>query len=238
MDELAFGPGCARVFDDRLAGRSPNAPALWSIQGDGVDCIFATAAGEPFVVAPLPASSTISLNIDTIDNGGEALRAIFSASTLPPMPHVILNEVLANPVGPEPAQEWVEIVNDGAAPAELAGYVLVDIGGETPLPAATLEPGRFALIVNETFVEDDGYDVAPAPSTQILRVPKLGQAGLANGGEPLLLRAPDGDVISRFPPGFKPKPGMSVSRRDPREPDASIQAFLVTAPTPGQPNEP
>jgi hypothetical protein len=154
------------------------------------------------------------------------------------MPHLVLNEVLANPVGPEPAQEWVEIVNDGAAPAELAGYVLVDLGGETLLPAATLQPGRFALIVNETFVENDGYDVPPAPSTQILRVPKLGQGGLANGGEPLLLRAPDGAVASRFPLAPKPKAGMSVSRRDPGEPDARPQAFLVTTPTPGQPNEP
>ena len=35
------------------------------------------------------------------------------------MPHVVINEVLANPVGGEPAQEWVELYNDGRAPAVL-----------------------------------------------------------------------------------------------------------------------
>ncbi len=38
----------------------------------------------------------------------------------------------------------MELVNDGSVPAELGGYVLVDVGGETPLPAATLLPGDFA----------------------------------------------------------------------------------------------
>lgn len=238
MDELAFGPGCARIFDDRLAARSPNEPALWSVQGDSVDRVFTTAAGEPFVIQSLPASSTVSLSIAVVDNGGQALRAIFSAPTLPPMAHVVLNEVFANPIGPEPAQEWVEIVNDGAVPAELDGYVLGDIGGETVLPAATLLPGSFALIVNEGFVEDDDYDPAPAPSTLMLRVPKLGQAGLANGGEPLMLRDAAGTVVSRFPAGPKLKAGMSVSRRDPGVPDAQAQEFVATVPTPGRPNEP
>jgi hypothetical protein len=236
IDELAFGPGCARVFDDRLAGRSPEAPALWTIQGHGVDRVFATA-GEPFVIGSLPLDAAISLSIATRDNRGQAASAIFSAMTLPPMPHVVINEVLANPIGPEPAQEWVEIVNDGAAPAELGGYVLVDVGGETLIPSATLAPGGFALLVNEAFVEDGDYDPKPAPSALILRVPELGQMGLSNAGEPLTLRDAEGGVVSRFPSSPKPKAGMSVARRDPGAPDALLQAFTVATPSPGRPNE-
>jgi hypothetical protein len=237
LDELAFGPGCVTVFDDRLIGRSPESPVLWTIQGEGLDRVF-TTAGEPFVVAPLPANAAISLRVAAIDNRADASGAIFSATTLLPMPHVVLNEVLANPIGPEPAQEWVEIVNDGAIPAELDGYVLVDVGGETPLPAATLPPGGFALIVNEAFMEDDGYDPRPAPSTLLLQVPKLGQTGLSNAGEPLMLRDAEGSVVSRFPAGPRAKAGLSVARREPGAPDALLQAFTVGTPTPGRPNEP
>src|SRR5262249_30524266 len=154
-DELAFGPGCATVLDDRLFGRSPKAPALWSIQGEGIDRVFTTGPGDPFVISSLVPHTTILLNISAIDNQGTPSHAIFSATTLSPMAHIVLNEVLANPLGAEPDQEWVEIINDGSVPAELGGYTLVDMRGETVLPAATLEPGRFALIVNESFVEDD-----------------------------------------------------------------------------------
>ena len=61
--------------------------------------------------------------------------------TQAPMPHLVINEVLANPIGPEPHQEWVELYNDGAVAAELADFALCDIGGEAWLPEAVLEPG-------------------------------------------------------------------------------------------------
>src|SRR5690606_40695464 len=40
----------------------------------------------------------------------------------------VLNEVLANPSGPEPQQEWVEILNAGNVAASLSGYRLKDSG--------------------------------------------------------------------------------------------------------------
>ena len=80
---------------------------------------------------------------------------------------------------------------DGHAPADLEGYSLLDGGGTTPLPTATLLPGRFALIVNEAFMDSGGVDVPPAPGTLLLRVPHLGKNGLSNAGEPLTIeRAP------------------------------------------------
>jgi hypothetical protein len=152
------------------------------------------------------------------------------------MPHVVINEVLANPIGPEPAQEWVEIVNDGQAPADLGGYALRDVGGETPLPPAVLPPGAYALIVNQSFSEDDEYDPPPAPDAAILRVAKLGKGGLANAGEPLSLRDGQGAVISRFPAGLKAKAGMSVARRSPQAPDGLASSFAAATPTPGRAN--
>jgi hypothetical protein len=238
--EIPFGPGCALVADDRLTVRAPAAPMLWTIAGSGIgiDRVLVTGEGESFALTGLPPASTATLDIVSVDDRGETARAAFTFATLASMPHLILNEVLANPLGPEPRQEWVEIYNDGSLPAELGGHVLIDVGGETALPSGTLLPGGFALIVNQAFIDDDGLDPAPEPGSLVVRVPKLGHGGLSNGGEPLSLRDPDGVVISRSPVGPKTKAGMSLARLTPAAPDAQEGSFVLTKPSPGRVNAP
>jgi hypothetical protein len=237
-EEAQFGPGCVRIEDDRLFGRSPEAPVLWAVAGAGLDHVFTTAAGEPFLLSSLPPNTSITLDVIVIDTQGSALHHVVTSTTLPPMAHIILNEVLANPLGPEPQQEWVELFNDGAVSAQLAGYVLEDIGGEILLPSVELAPGGYALVVNETFVEDGELDPAPAPGTLLLRVPKLGKDGLSNSGEPLKLRDSSGRVVSRFPAGLKVKPGASAARVAPDSPDGLLEGFRAADPSPGGRNGP
>jgi hypothetical protein len=234
--ETPFGPGCARVGDDRITGRSPGVPLLWAVAGAGTDSVFTTRPSDPFVIAGLPPAADIALDVAAIDASGKESRSLFTAVTAPPQPHVVINEVLADPLGSEPSAEWVEIVNDGHAPVTLDGYALVDGGGSTPLPSATLAPGEFALVVNESFLLDDGVDPAPAPGTRILRVPHLGKGGLANAGEPLALLDGEGNTISRFPATPKPKAGKSVARRTPSAVDALASSFDLATPSPGRAN--
>jgi hypothetical protein len=238
-DELAFGPGCARVEDDRLATRAPGAPLLWAIAGAGVDAVIVAGPGHPFIVSPLPPSTAVTLSVGVYDVAGRRTASVFAAVTEPPRPHVVLNEVLADALGPEPAQEWVELFNDGLVAAELEGYVLGDIGGVTLLPAAKLAPGAFALVVNEIYVEDDELDVPPAAGTLVLRVSKLGKNGLSNTGEPLRLTDASGRVMSRFPAMKSTKAGLSVARVLPRAPDGLASSFAVAkaGATPGAVNE-
>ncbi len=234
--EVTFGPGCARIMDDRIYGRSPEAPLLWAVAGAGTDSVIAAAAGDPFVIAGLPPATEVTLDVAAIDSAGAVRRTLLTATTLPPMPHVVLNEVLAHPFGPEPAQEWVEIVNDGPAPAELGGYVLLVGNGTTPLPSATLPPGAFALIVTETYMAAGGPDVAPPPGTLLLTVPHIGKAGLSNEGEALSLIDGDGNTVSAFPASPKPKQGSSVARKTPSAPDALLASFALAVPSPGRTN--
>jgi hypothetical protein len=236
LGDLAFGPGCAKVSDDRLRVAVPEGgPLLWSVSGGGVDRIAVPAPGEAFVVDGLRPESLVTLGVITIDAAGGSAEWTVSFTTSAPMPHVVVNEVLANPLGLEPDQEWVELFNDGSAPADLDGYVLEDLGGATPLPAATLAPGGYALVVNDTFVEDDDIAPRPAPGTLVLRVPALGKNGLTNAGERIVLRASGGEVLSTMPPTPKPKPGMTVARVAPRAPDEATSSFVVAEPTPGAP---
>lgn len=232
--ERPFGPGCVRVEDDRALVRSPSSPALWAIGGAGLDEVRATAAGDPFVLTGLPPATAITLSVAAFDNAGDATRASFETTTLPPMAHVILSEVLANPLGPEPRQEWVEIVNDGRVATSLASYSLADDGGSTPLPDVTLPAGAYALIVNHDFVLNDGVDVAAPASTLLVRVAKLGKSGLSNAGESLRLIDAEGRTISAVPP-LHPPAGKSAQRVRIAAPDGLPSSFRVGPPTPGAP---
>lgn len=235
-EEIAFGPGCARVADDRLLIATPDAPVFWALRSPTLgDVRRVTAASEPWVLLGLSPASHLDIKLLAMDVSGAAAPYSLEVLTAPPMPHVVLSEVLANPLGPEPDQEWVELYNDGLAAADLTGYVLADIGGKTALPAALLEPGAFALVVNESFVLDDEIDPAPVKGTTLLRVPELGNDGLKNDGEPLKLLAADGTVLSRFPIAPKPKAGQSVARVSPSAPDGDAGSFVAGTPTPGAP---
>lgn len=237
--EIQFGPGCARVFDDRLLGRAPEAPLLWVVAAPelGLDHVFATDGADPFVIAPLAPLASLSLDVTVIDAAGAPARSSVSVTTLEPMAHIILNEVFANPLGEEPEQEWVEIVNDGAVAADLGGLILADVGGKTALPSIELAPGAIAMIVNERYNEsDDELDPVPPPGAVLIRVPKLGKDGLSNGGEPIKLLDADGRLLSRAPATPKPKPGWSVARVSPGAPDGLASSFKLSGPSPGEPN--
>ncbi len=234
-DERAFGPGCARVEDDRLAVHAPDEPLLWAIAGEGIDVVIATDAGARFVVAPFEPERAIRLAVGTVDVVGLVTSGPFEATTGAPRPHFVLNEALADPLGAEPRQEWVEIVNDGRARGTLSGHSIADSGGAEALPDVTLEAGEVALIVGEEFVADDGVDVPPAVGTRLVRLPRLAAGGLKNGGEEVRLLGPDGRAVSRIPAEPAPKPGRSQARSRPSAPDEAA-SFALAEPTPGRRN--
>ncbi|MSP25759.1 MAG: lamin tail domain-containing protein [Myxococcales bacterium] len=233
---VPFGPACALVEDDRVVLAMPDAALFFSVvalSGGGFEQVFTSTPGG-VVLHPFAPSSTPTLMVTSIDDAGYTRSAVVTLATKPPMSHVILSEVFANPLGPEPAQEWVELYNDGLVPALLGGSRFRDIGGETVLPEAVLAPGQYALVVGEDYVDNGEYDAAPAPGTLILRVPRLGKSGLANSGEPLELINIEGKVLSRFP-ALKTKAGRSVFRIAPK----SLDGFMTSEPngaTPGAAN--
>jgi len=235
--EVSFGSGCADVMDDRIVVRAPAGDLLWGVLGEGIDWVGRTGGKERFLITGLLPESDILLDVVTMDAFGQTQRESFSVTTKPLSPHVMLNEVMANPVGPEPHQEWVELYNDGQVDAALGGYRILDIGGDTVLPDVLLPPGQFAVVVSEKFVEDAEVDVPPSPGAIMVVVPVLGKNGLSNSGELIRLVDPEGHTISRFPGLPKPKAGQSVSRLTPSSPDGVSSSFAISEPTPGVPND-
>jgi hypothetical protein len=108
-----------------------------------------------------------------------------------------LGEILANPRGPEPQQEFVELVDlrsEGAVQA-WSGLVLADreaavITGDEgdALPEFSTRPGERVLVVAAGYDANEGSDVAPATGTTLVRVDgSLAAGGLKNAGEPVSL---------------------------------------------------
>ncbi len=232
-DEVPFGPGCAVVMDDRISVRTPAEDLLWGIVGSGIERTAITKNKEMFVIKGFYPDTEITLDVVTVDPFGRTHREGFTAVTKSLSAHVVLNEVMANPIGPEPHQEWVELYNDGKVDTSLAGYHILDIGGNAVLPDVLLPAGRFAVVLNESYVEDDEVDVPPPPDAILVRIAALGKSGLSNSGELLRLVDPEGNTISRFSAFPKPKAGRSVSRVAPDASDGVTSSFAITEPTPG-----
>lgn len=112
-------------------------------------------------------------------------------------PPLGLAEILANPRGPEPGQEFVELVDlrsEGAAQA-WSGLFLADRGaaaitGEEgdALPVFSTRPGERVIVVAAGYDPHEGSDPGPAPGTTLVRVDgSLAAGGLKNAGEAVSL---------------------------------------------------
>ena len=237
--ELALGPACATVDDDRIVLRTPDEPSLWVVEEPAL-VLGVVAPGASLVVHGFEPGTVARFRATAFDRAG-ARSLLDELITLDARhDHLVINEVLANPRGPESTGEWVELYNDGDERTDLGGFVFRDSGAAVTLPAASVDPGQFVLLAAEGFAPDPDLDVPPTPGTVIITLPKLGQAGLANDGELLRLSDGTGRELSRFPALASPDAGVSMARRSPDAPDDDASAFGAHAPpgaSPGAPNE-
>jgi len=236
--EAVLSAGCVAVLDDRVVVSPRQEPLLWWLAANGGHHAIETRDGLPFVMGGFAPSSDQVLWGNVYDQLGQAEPVNLRFRTLDAVPHVAINEVYADANGPEPEQEWIELVNSGWLRVDLGGWVLEDVGGQTELPAGVLEPGAFAVVVNEAYVPDADYDPLIDPFALVLSVPALGKSGLSNSGELIRLRTPEGEIVSRFP-AMPAEHGQSIARRAPfslDEDPAQFAAHAAPGSSPGAPN--
>jgi len=235
---VPIGPACARVMDDRIEVSLDSGAWWFAVRAGAMVRAGPLSREAPMIWRNLTPSTELAWEAYGADLRGDKRAWQGRLRTEAPMAHVVINEVMANPSGAEPEQEWVELYNDGALGVDLEGWIIEDPGGVATLPSGRLEPGRFALVVNEGFREDTWPDPAPAEGAVILRVPKLGNQGLSNGGEPLQLKDVTGRTMSGFLPRASPKAGQSIARRFPDAVDWLEGSFVsCSTSSPGAPNK-
>ena len=156
-----------------------------------------------------------------------------------------ITEVLPNAAQgvADAAYEWIELHNRSDAPVSLEGWAIEDNTAADALPAVAIPPGGYALVVAAPdLVRVLGVlENAPAPGAAtvvaVVADGRLGN-GLANSGDRVLLRDPDGTVVAWLSWGTDrsvgdlpaPPVGTSLARAD--------DSFRTAAPTPGGPAQP
>jgi hypothetical protein len=234
-DELDVGAGCVTAFDNRLLVRTNGLPALWALVLDGRE-FLEVAQGAELTVPDLQPGVAVSMRGLVLDAAGEEFSIDGEITLAEPAGAPVIGEVYADALGPEPGQEWVELVNVGAGAVDLRGWMLEDATAASALPAATLAPGAYGVVLTPDY--DVTLDPEPARDAVLLFVDKIGGQGLTNSGEALRLVDPTGKVRSRFP-ARAARPGVSAARRFPWSSDSDATAFGRHAPpgaSPGSPN--
>lgn len=228
---------CIEADDDRVRVTPRREDQLWLLRKPALGLVVAPAGASSLLLRDVEPSAALELEGAVLTSSGQ--RDDFTLSLLlgPRRRHVVLNEVLANPLRAEASGEWIELVNDSARPARLGGLWLEDTSGHVPLPAVELGPFELALLVAPGF-RAAAPDVPVASGTHVLELPTLGERGLANSGETLMLVGAEG-VVSRFPALSAEHAGVSWARRTPDAPDDLASSFAEHAKpgaSPGAPN--
>ena len=181
------------------------AQASVHVDGDGIGRVVPAGAGATQFAAAiplgdLPGGTAVAISVTATDRAGNqatsaAVPLALPAGLLP----LAITEIHANPAGPEPAQEFVEVRNLGASALNAGGLAIADAKGMDSLPDAVIEAGAYALIVASGFDPASPKDTPPLAGTLLLRVDaRLGSDGLSNGGEAVRLLSADGTVISSY----------------------------------------
>jgi len=164
-------------------------------------------------LGPIEAAKTYTLRGVVFDESDVEQHRAWSGTvrTGPGQAQFVITEVMADPTGPEPQGEWIELQNVGTKPGSLRGYFIGDESGWSPLPDVELKSGQFGLIVRQDFTASSP---APAAAALPLWVEELGSNGLRNSGERVELRAPDGSIQSAML-AKKSAEGISLARTSP-----------------------
>lgn len=154
------------------------------------------------VLTPLQPGQVFAVSVEVEDTAGFSVsEGPFETSTEVMVAPVVINEVLHDPLGAEPHQEFVELLNQGTSAVSLDGWVLTDEGGSDTLAApAPVAAGTLVLIVSASYQPGVGGDPVPGPGSVVIRLEgPIGAQGLRNSGELVRLSDSNGAVVSTFP---------------------------------------
>ncbi len=222
LDERALDHGGCVLEQDRalllrLAVEEPvlatltTAHELRSALSFGRDVELALSDLEPDLLLP----SSLSLT----DVAGNTRTIALALATQPQLASLSIDEVRSDPLGPEPAQETIELLNFGGEPIQIMGFSVSDDAHEAGVrirdPLSVL-PGERVLVVGPEFDARDASDGILPPGVRLVRTDKA--LSLNNQGSALFLRDPQTRRLSAAPRMKPAQAGACVTRisTDPR----------------------
>lgn len=232
LDELPVDGACALRFDRsiRLRARASSPVRARLVAGSASLATSAPRGDFSFDVVGLEPGATVTLSLTLFGLDGATARADWTLRTESSLSPIFITEVRADPAGPEPAQEYVEVHNASDAPVDLTGFRITDDdmrAGDAIASPAVLPARGYALLVPAGFDPDGPGDDPVPPGTPLFRADaSLGSGGLANQGEPLYLRDASGRRISAAPARPAPAEGVCIVRAVADGRTGDLDAFL------------
>lgn len=244
IDEEPTAAGCV-LADDRSVTLTTrfDAPARVFLATPGAaDSAVAPRGDAALRLGRLGPSRELHVFLQAVGLGGDELARELLLRTTEPLATLSITEVRANPRGAEPRQEYVEVWNWGPSAIDLAGFALADSptsAGDRIASHVDVPAGARVLLVADAFDPEDDTDDPVPPGVALVRIgTSLATAGVANSGEALYLRDPEGRRVSAAPAAPIAPTGACVVRAtdDPR--DGRVGTFVVDALgcTPGRPD--
>lgn len=232
LDEIAISGGCLLADDVSLSLRLRFAePVRLAVAGaERSDVALAPRGEAELSLRDLQADRAYALRLTATDLAERIAVVDLDVRTTTPLATVSIVEVRADARGPEPRQEYVELLNYGTVDLDLAGFSItdrLDAVGDVLDAGLRLRAGQRALLVEDDFDPDDPDDPRVPPGVPLLRVAgSLATGGLSNAGEPLFLRDAEGRRVTAAPATEPPGPGHCLVRvsEEPRRGDASAFA--------------
>ncbi|MBK7774331.1 MAG: lamin tail domain-containing protein [Sandaracinaceae bacterium] len=238
-DEESISGFCLLRSDDALRVRAfLTASAIVELGAGGVVArSLAERAETTLWLRGLDADTFYTVRMEALSLSGATTTVDTLVRTHPPLAQLSITEVLADPLGPDPDQEYVELLNHGPVPLPLAGLTLADAPereGDEVTSGVVLAPGARVLLVAARFDAGAMHGDAPIPpGVPIVRLEgPIATGGLTNSGEPLYLRDAQGRRLSAVPAVAGGVEGRCAQRvgDDPRsgEPGAFITRASCT----------
>lgn len=236
LDERLTELGCVLEDDERIVVRVDAAePVIWR-WSLGVDRATGVAPRgmATLTILSLPSDTAFDGALELTGTSGTRSSWSIALHTTAPLAEVAIVEVRADPLGPEPTQEYVELLNYGAVALSLDGFALTDRPDAVgDLLSGTLAPAERVLLVHERFDPEEPTDGPIPPGARIIRVQgPIGSGGIANAGEALFLRDAAGRRVSESP-ALAAAAGSCIVRGEGSMRDGA--SFAVAPCTPGTP---
>lgn len=241
IDEELTSLGCLLATDERIElAIQAGEPVIATLRTASVTVAVSAPRGSARLrLLDLVSDEDVPLSLSLRDVTGRTIEHRFTAHTRERLPRISISEVRIDPLGREPTQEYVELLNDDDHAIDLLGFHLADgLDREgDPLPSFVLSPGARVLVVATAFDPEDDSDGPIPPGAALLRIgTSLGDAGLTNSGEPLVLRDETGARLSFVPAMPSPTGGACLVRigDDPRSSEPSDFDYALGACSPGR----
>jgi hypothetical protein len=202
IDEVAEPFGCVLADDARVrltVATSEPARVELAIPGQTVRALAASSR-VALALAGLGSSARAHGTLTVVDLADRRLEVPVTLATTEPLAPIVIAEVCADPEGPEPDQEWIELENLGDRDVPLEGLAIADRADAvgTRITSHRVIPARGRVLLG-----GEGFDAMRAsapPGALVVRVGRtIVPSGLANAGEPLFLRDAMGRRLAHVP---------------------------------------